>query len=526
MYTQNKHHLSQLISSLSKGEKRSFKLYCNRQTQERDSAKFLQLFNFLNQHPDATDEACCKAIPALKRTQLPNLKAHLYKQILTSLRLHYLNHMPILEIREQLDYAQVLYHRGLHSASLKLIEKAKAQAEKANAQLLLLEIMELEKRIESLFLTDSFKSRAEELVRDSSRLSMRVEKGVVYSNLFLELYGIFTKVGVVRNEDDYREIKRLFESKLPDSSSFEPGFHEKLMLYNTHVWYNLIVQDFLNGYRYAQRWVDLFDQYPEMISYEPEMYLKGIHNLLLALFNIRNYPKYAEVLQVMQDLPFKEFTGDNIRVQYYLYWYTAKINLHYLEGSFTKGLATMPEIDNFIAAYSHILDVHRVMVLHYKMACLYFGAGDNKTAIRYLNLVIHSGEQAWREDIQSFARILNLIAHYELGNDILVEYQIKSVYRFLLKMNELNGVQQEIFRFLRQLPLESHTQQIRVFTELKQNLLKLSEERFEKRPFLYLDIISWLEAKIEGISVEEAVQRKFKHEQQTGERLYFPVKKR
>jgi hypothetical protein len=206
------------------------------------------------------------------------------------------------------------------------------------------------------------------------------------------------------------------------------------------------------------------------------MYLKGIHNLLLALFNIRNYPKYAEILQVMQELPFKEFTGDNIRVQYYLYWYTAKINLHYLEGSFTEGLATMPEIDDFIAAYSHILDVHRVMVLHYKMACMYFGAGDNKTAIRYLNLVIHSGEQAWREDIQSFARILNLIAHVELGNDILVEYQIKSVYRFLLKMNEINGVQKEIFRFLRKLPLESHTQQIRVFTELKQN----SSEAFRR----------------------------------------------
>jgi hypothetical protein len=193
MSTQNKHHLSQLISSLSKGEKRSFKLYSNRQAQTNVTrAKFLQLFNFLNQHRMPRMKLVAKQFLHLNAVNC-QFQSTFIQAILTSLRLHYLNHMPILEIREQLDYAQVLYHRGLHSASLKLIEKAKAQAEKANAQLLLLEIMELEKRIESLFLADSFKSRAEELVRESSRLSMRVEKGVVYSNLFLELYGIYTK---------------------------------------------------------------------------------------------------------------------------------------------------------------------------------------------------------------------------------------------------------------------------------------------------------------------------------------------
>jgi hypothetical protein len=370
-----------------------------------------------------------------------------------------------------------------------------------------------------------FQSRSEKLLQASTVLSHRVENSVVYSNLFLELYGIYTKVGVVRNESDYAEIKQLFESKLPNNEIAELGFNEKLMLYNTHVWYNLIVQDFLNGYRYAQRWVDLFEQYPEMISYEREMYLKGIHNLLLALFHIRNYAKYIEILTMLQSLPYAELPGDNIRVHYFLYLYTAKINQHYLEGSFSDGLIHVPEIDIFLSRYAHIIDVHRIMVIHYKLACLYFGAGDTKNAVRYLNLVIHSGERAWREDIQSFARILNLIAHYELGNDLLVEYQIKSVYRFLLKMNEMNGVQMEIFSFLRKLPLQSPAQRVSVFSELKLNLLQLSEERFEKRPFLYLDIISWLEAKIEGITVQETVQRKFKKEQETGERLYFPVKK-
>ena len=162
------------------------------------------------------------------------------------------------------------------------------------------------------------------------------------------------------------------------------------------------------------------------------------------------------------------------------------------------------------------------MVFYYKIACLYFGSGDNKKSIWYLNKVIQFKEETLREDIQSFARILNLIAHFELGNDDLVEYQIKSVYRFLIKMGDLHGVQKEILNFVRSLPISSNSELIRAFKILHHKLVKLSLQPFEKRPFLYLDIISWLECKIENKTVQEIVQSKFKREIETGNKLYFP----
>lgn len=56
-----------------------------------------------------------------------------------------------------------------------------------------------------------------------------------------------------------------------------------------------------------------------------------------------------------------------------------------------------------------------------------------------------------REDLMCFARVLSLVAHYESGMDYHLEIQLKSTYKFLLKMNDLHAVQKEMIVFLRNL---------------------------------------------------------------------------
>ena len=96
-----------------------------------------------------------------------------------------------------------------------------------------------------------------------------------------------------------------------------------------------------------------------------------------------------------------------------------------------KALQTMLYIKglhNLLASLYHLL--------YYKIASLYFGSGEYVQAIEYLNLIIQHKELSLREDLQCFARILNLIAHYESGDDASLDYQIRSVYHFLGKMDD------------------------------------------------------------------------------------------
>jgi hypothetical protein len=94
------------------------------------------------------------------------------------------------------------------------------------------------------------------------------------------------------------------------------------------------------------------------------------------------------------------------------------------------------------------MDRHRVLVFYYKIASLYFGSGNFDKSIDYLNKIIN-WKVDLRTDLQCYARLLHLIAHYELGNFALLEYLLKSVYRFMYKMQNLSTVEEKIFGFLR-----------------------------------------------------------------------------
>lgn len=522
MSTTSTDNLIKLIQSLSKAEKRSFKLYANRNSSTQEELKFLQLFDFIDKSSNYSDELALIKLTEIKKTQLSNIKAHLYKQILTSLRLQYTSHHIEIEIRELIDYSTVLYQKAFYNQALKMLEKAKIIAQKSNSILLSLEIVEFEKKIESQYITRSIVTRSDELTLESAELQQHVESSIDYSNLALQLYALYLKVGFSRNEKDYLFTKEFFYSRLKPNRIDEMKFEEKMHLYNAYVWFYYMNQDFLMCYKYARLWVDLFVEYPDMREFKREMYLKGMHNLLNALFNLRSYKRFSEELNNLELYQFSNREQENELILHNLYLFSNRINKHYLEGTFSEGLEIVPEIIDYIDRYSKQLDSHRIMVFYYKIACLYFGNGDNKKSIYYLNKVIQFKEESLREDIQSFARILNLIAHFELGNDLLVEYQIKSVYRFLIKMGDLHGVQREILNFLRQLPITSNNELLRAFKILHHKLVKLSLQPFEKRPFLYLDIISWLECKIENKPVQEIIQQKFNKEIETGNKLYFP----
>ena len=191
-----------------------------------------------------------------------------------------------------------------------------------------------------------------------------------------------------------------------------------------------------------------------------------------------------------------------------IYYYTHKINQHYLEGTFQSGLPLVQDIMVAIKADVYHLDFHRVILFYYKIACLYFGSGDNSKAIDYLNMIVNESPD-FRGDIQCYARILRLIAYYELGDNFLIEYQVKSIYRFLIKMDDLHAVQREILSFIKKLPRVQPSELKREFKKLLDKLTKLKNDPYEIRSFLYLDIMSWLESKIQGVSVQQIIREKF-----------------
>jgi len=509
MIKNQKDHLFQLIKSLSKSEKRQFKLYVGRLGVNADS-KFLNLFNFLDKTNGYNENAILNS-GIVKKQQLANVKAHLYKQILISLKLSPSHQNIRAQIREQLDFASILYHKGLYRQSLKILDKAKEVAISNEEKNLAYQVVELEKVIESQYITRSISSRADELSIQARDLSYQNVIASKLSNLSLQLYSIILKTGYIRNEEERKVIEDYFYARLPKYEIQKLGFREKLWLYKAYLWYSFLTQDFKNCYKYAMQWVQLFYDNPKMINTNPVFFLKGNNYLLESLFFVKRKAKFDKTLARFEKIIKSEgFPVDNnIEALSFLYVNLNKINAHFIDGSFEEGLYLVPLIEGQFKDFQNRIDEHHIMTFYYKFASLYFGVGDNEKCIFYLNKIVSNRSLSMREDLLCFSRILHLVAHYEAGYDYHLETLLRSTYKFLLKMNDLHEVQKEMIKFIKNLQNIYPHEIKKAFKELHAKLSQYEDDPYESRAFLYLDILSWLESNIESKPIGQVIRDKY-----------------
>lgn len=510
MSNKNTDQLFQLVKSLNKGEKRHFKLYASRH-KGGENAKFLKLFDIINTQSDFNEEKILAKEPSLKPSQLPNLKQNLYKQIMASLRMLHSSNDLSLSIREIIDNASILYNRCLYQQALKTLERGKELAKKYEKNILLLDIHNLEKKLISKIVKKDIQERIDTLVPEGEELLKKLSNINTFSNLSSKLYGLYIKLGFTRNSADFEIVNSFLYSSLPAFKEEDLSLEEKMYLYNAFVAYYFFIQDYRRAYDYAKKLVGLFEGDDMIIQSKLEMYVKAINTLLDSQSKLSQYEEFIQTSLKFEAIIGRETLKISENVRYLMFKYSSKHQLdkHFMLGEFDKGVLKVESIAEELKLYSDKLNDHSKQIFYYKFACMFFGNNQHKDAVFWLNKIINAKDEDIRSDISGFARILILISHFELGNDDMVEYYVRSTYRFLAKKDDLHFYQTRILRFLKKLNyIPSKADLKPAFADLLDQLLPLTVNPYEKRAFVYFDIISWLESKIDDRPVKEVIREK------------------
>ena len=504
----HKESLFRLIKSLSKSEKRQFKIYVNRLESNADT-KFIALFDLLDKM-SSYDEQKIANSKIVKREQLSNVKNHLYKQILVSLRLSIFSTNKRLQLREQLDYVYILYNKGLYEQSLHMLQRVKAQAVKLDERATEFQAIEFEKSVQTQYLYKTSFDYVSEIATQSIQIASHNEVTAKLSSLALLLYAKNVHYGYVKNSEEFKEVTTFFESHIEEIDLDNAGFSECFWYYKSHLLYSILVQDLLSAYKFANKWVDLFYVSPDMIELHPVFFIRGHQHLFEILYLFKYMSKFKIALERFETTLAKPSFPKNHNISPYIFMgrYNNKINLHFLEGSFDEAIPLIPDVLNGVVQHADQLDQHHIMVLYYKIACIYFGAENYLKCIEYLQFIISDKSLRVHQDLMCFSRVLNVVAHYDAGLDYELEMQVKQTYKFLLKMDELQAVQKEMIRFMRSLTDIYPNELKQAFRQLHSSLKRFENDPYEKRSFLYLDILSWLESKIENRSIGEVIREK------------------
>ena len=319
-----------LIKSLTKTEKRHFRLFVKR-SGNTDDVKFIKLFDVMESMKSYDDKLILKKVSSIKKIQFSNQKAHLYKQILASLRHYHIGQNTDMQLRESLDHAKVLYNKGFYKQALKLLDKTKSIAQASKHFTISLEALEFEKLIESEYITRSIENRAEALTKEVNKTTELIQSSHALSNLSLNLYSLFLKTGYAKSESQFKEVTNYFEANLPVVNYDGLSFYEKLYYHQSHAWYNRIVQNFPSAYKHALAWVDLFKKSDMMAQKQPVLFIKGYRNLLDTLFQLQYYSKFCQVLEEVEMLSINKLIVKdlNTEILIFKFLYISKITYLY-----------------------------------------------------------------------------------------------------------------------------------------------------------------------------------------------------
>lgn len=505
-----KDQLFRLIKSLSKAEKRSFRLYANR-TMSDQERKFIQLFDLLDKMETYEEDTTLRErLPGTTTPgQLSNLKRHLYKQLLTSLRLTYTPKHIDIQIREQIDFARILYSKGLYMESLRILERIKQNATDHHQDILHLEIVEFQKLIEARHVTRSRQvdQKMDRLLQESALRSRVIQATSELTNLNIQIHGYYIEYGHIYRESQRPHLQAAWQQMQPEIKHrpFADTFFEKINRYQAYMWYRYILLEFEAAREHAYEWVNCFFLHPQMQEKDPDLFLRGLYYLLVFLYLTNDPTTYRKYLAEMQSFVDEQEAQFNTNSRQITFVYNSLSQLNYclLVKDYTEGLQLAEQILTELPHFEQRTDDNRLMLLHYKIAALYFTAGRYEEALDHLNHILNFRENILREDLDIATRLLQLLCFFATEAYFLMEYRLKSLSRSMGKAKEVTESQRLSLSLLKDLLKAAPLDRPAVLTDYQEQFTALKQKPSERKNLCYLDIPAWITAALEKRTMAE-----------------------
>ena len=437
--------LHSLIHSLTRHEKRYLKLYADFSGKRKEN-NYLHLFAVLHDmqtYDDAEMENQIRG--SAYETHLPSTIFHLYQLILRALKSFHANRSETSKLRESIESVRILLDKAQFQAALRLARRARKKAKKLQANLLLLEILELEKhllfRLRARKLNEELESRQEQTlealedVRSELMLSaLRDKQRALRSN---------------RNAPNFKEeMRRLSEMPLLLTAPKGENMMARMHYASVHGHDALYARDHDTAYQHFKTTLELWDKHPEMIPEVTSMYISSLNELLNACIFSKRYHQAEMVIDKLREIPIKTRADEIFLLNQSLYtqlFYCINV------GNFERGTEVITQIGQLLEEHESHLSVTRRVNFYHNSTILLFLKEDYRQALRWLTNILHMPSSDLKQHVQDFARIFQLVLHYELENYDLVEYLFRSSYRYYRGKRKMGPFEEIVFTHIKQL---------------------------------------------------------------------------
>lgn len=503
--------LFKLIKSLSKSEKRFFKLSSSLQSGDKN---YLRIFDFIEAQDSYDEEGLKKHFKNETFVRhLPSEKNHLYKLILKSLRSYYAEQSINSVLKQEIKNIEILYNKALYRECEKFLVRAKEIAEKYEKFYYWFELISWEKKLlESAYESGEFGRDLDQLVAEEEKVISRLRNLAEYQIIYSKINLIFRSGGFTRNEKERQLVADIADYHLIKGKNTALSTKAASICYYIKGLCAATNRNYEESFQFFNRTKEILDSNPYIKVDASQRYVMTLIHLLRCHIDNADYVQAKDLISEIRDLPSKKGFGSmDIDVRIFGNTYYLELVLLHKLGDFQKSVDLIPVIEKKHHEYGEKLSKESELLLTYNKAYSYFGIGDYKKALAYLNEVLNDNEQNLRQDVYSFARLFNLVIHFELENYDFLEYVIKSAHRYYTKQERDFQFETLCIKYLRKLAKTPSTvARVELYEKMDEEVHQLLENHNERVILEYFDIKAWIKSKLEGIPFDQTIKKSIK----------------
>lgn len=485
--------LVQLIHSLTKAEKRYFKLYTSLQKGSKDYLKLFELIDKENDFEKVKSLFHKKKSHSLFQANCQ----YLYKVIINCLFQFKSDADKTSRLVNLFLKARILFEKSLFDDGFALLEKIEKEA--AKSEELLIELWAVQTQLYNLSNLNFHTVTEKQLVQKQMKIDelLKYQKSIhQHTSLYELLRHRLLYKGGVRTKEQKDELNDLVMTELGyNSNPLADTFESDKIHLLFQSYYFITINDSKSALKTLYDLDRLMENNKQLWIERPIDYLSAIEGILESLLSIRQFAEIQPFLDKLQKLKIN-FPPFEVMVESVRFIYTAARFIN--TGDFDKAELIKQDYENKLFKKIKLLSRSKQAEVYLYSAIILIGKGDINKAHKELNKVLLESKLYYALPSYRTFRLLHLLIQYELGNHDYIEYEIRSVKRtFRQAFRKSYQVEKIVFRFIQQriLPASHKSREI-IWQKFRQLFDLLANDKYEMQLVRIFDFASWIEAKL------------------------------
>lgn len=487
-----KTELYDLIKSMTMSEKRYFKIFSSKHV-IGEVNDYVDLFDAIDSMEEY-DERSLKDASFVKN--LSAEKNYLKKLILKSLVSFNANLNTKIKVLNLIQNAEVLYHKGLYQQAEKQCKKAIELSD--SHELFTHKIVAYELLIELVSKQFDYDAAIVAIAELLKEMKMTDNFHQV-QHVTMKVYRDTWKLGSARSHEEKELIHDYMDTL--SKIGFQPlTERSKMYQLGLRLANALYVNDLDQMLEVSVEMSKLYEENEHLIEYSTIGYLASLYYAGLALSLKKEFMSaltYADKLEGLSD-SYSIHTSKNKSARIFFYANLIRLDCLLKLDRYTEVESAINLILNRIDTYAEYIGVVHLYELYFLLSKYYFVVEKYRDALRYTNYILNDTKLKSRKDLLSVVRLLNLLIHFEMGNDFTLEYLTKNTFNYFNSKNRLFKVERELINFMvgrnRDLHLDKYQSDL---IQLRDAMRLHKQDEFELSAFNFFDFEYWAQSKID-----------------------------